>query len=143
MKHTDWVPRWVRWAVGILALLNIAYGVMGYVDIGTHFAVAAQGLDLHHPGLVHAGYEYAARNLAIGLALGIVALKGVPESIAIVTIIRALVEFQTIALAVLVGPVGLALAMPVVFLVAEIVIIKAAVGAVKARDSMASEKGAA
>lgn len=141
MKHTDWVPRWVRWAVGILALLNITYGVMGYVDIGTHFSVAIQGLDLKHPGLVHAGYEYAARNLAIGLALAIVALKGVPESIAIVTIIRAMVEVQTIVLAVLGGSAGIALAIPVAFLVAEIVIIKAAVGAVKSRDNAAIEKG--
>jgi hypothetical protein len=141
MKHIDWVPRWARWAAGLLALLNIAYGVMGYVDISTHFTVAAQGLDLKHPGLVHAGYEFAARNLAIGLALAIVALKGVPESIAIVTIIRALVELQTIVLAVLGGSVGVALAMPVAFLVAEIVIIRAAVSAVKARDGATNKKG--
>ena len=94
-KHIDIVPKWLRIVVGLLALLNILFGVMGYFDM-TQLFKEGSGLDLTSAILKNASYEFAARNLAIGLGLAIVAAKGFPESITIVTIIRALVEIQTI-----------------------------------------------
>ena len=87
-SHIDIVPKWVRIVVGVLALMNIAFGVMGYFYMSVLFPNAT-GFDLTNSIFTHASFEFAARNLAIGLALMIVALKGVPESITIVTIIRA------------------------------------------------------
>lgn len=134
-NRIDLVPKWTRAITGILALLNILYGSMGYFDLTLLFQNSI-GLDLTNPSLQHASFEFAARNLAIGLALGIVALKGVPESITIVTIIRALVELQTIFISLSTGQVDVKILMPLVFLAVEILIIKTMIGVIKNRDSM-------
>jgi hypothetical protein len=97
--HFDIVPKWVRIAIGLLALANIAFGISGYFDCSALFQNGMEGIDLAGAAAKYAGYEFASRNLAIGLALMIVALKGVPESLAIVTIIRALIELQTVIIA--------------------------------------------
>ena len=133
-NHIDIVPRWLRIAVGILALLNIIFGVMGYFDMTLLFKNGS-GLDLTNAILKNASYEFAARNLAIGLGLAIVAVKGVPESITIVTIIRALIEIQTIITMVTTGNISLMIFMPTVFLVAELFIIKSLVGVIQKRDA--------
>ena len=117
--HIDFVPKWVRISVGVLALLNILFGIMGYFDMSILFHNGA-GLDLTNGILKQASNEFAARNLAIGLGLLIVALKGVPESITIVLIIRALVEIQTIIMTLVSGNADAMIAMPLVFLTAEI-----------------------
>ena len=90
-NHIDIVPKWFPIVVGILAILNILFGVMGYFDMSLLFKDGSQ-LDLTNAILKNASYEFAARNLAIDLGLAIVAAKGVPESITIVNIIRALVD---------------------------------------------------
>ena len=133
-NHIDFVPRWLRIIVGILALLNIAFGVMGYFNLSLLFKDGA-GLDLTNMILKNASFEFAARNLAIGLGLGIVATKGVPESITIVVIIRALIEIQTIIITMAMGNFSMMILMPLVFLVAEILIIKTLVGIIQKRDA--------
>jgi hypothetical protein len=134
-KHIDFVPKWLRIVVGILALLNILFGVMGYFDMSVLFKDGS-GLDLTNAILKNASYEFAARNLAIGLGLAIVAAKGVPESITIVTIIRALVEIQTIITMIATGNISTMILMPLVFLIVEIFIIKTLVGVIQKRDAL-------
>ena len=134
-KHIDIVPKWLRIVVGVLALLNILFGVMGYFDMSVLFKDGS-GLDLTNAILKNASYEFAARNLAIGLGLGIVAAKGVPESITIVTIIRALIEIQTIITMIATGNISAMILMPLVFLIVEIFIIKTLVGVIQKRDAI-------
>ncbi|PQJ08968.1 hypothetical protein CJD36_021400 [Flavipsychrobacter stenotrophus] len=133
-KHIDIVPKWLRIVVGILALLNILFGVMGYFDMSILFKDGT-GLDLTNAILKIASFEFAARNLAIGLGLAIVAAKGVPESITIVTIIRALIEIQTIITMMVTGNISAMILMPLVFLVAELFIIKTLIGVIQKRDA--------
>ena len=132
-NHVDFVPKWLRIVVGVLAILNILFGVMGYLDMSLLFKDGS-GLDLTNAILKNASYEFAARNLAIGLGLAIVAAKGVPESITIVTIIRALIEIQTIITMVTTGNISVMILMPIVFLLVELFIIKSLVGVIQNRD---------
>ena len=132
--HIDIVPKWTRILVGILALLNIAFGLMSYFDLTVLFHNTT-GLDLANAAIKNASYEFAARNLAIGLALGIVAMEGVPESITIVTIIRALVEIQTIIITIVSGNISAMLLMPLAFLAVEIFIIKTMISVIQKRDA--------
>ena len=133
-NHIDIVPKWLRILVGALAALNILFGVMGYFDMSLLFKYGS-GLDLTNAILKNASYEFAARNLAIGLGLAIVAVKGVPESITIVTIIRALIEIQTIITMVTTGNISVIILMPILFLVAELFIIKTMIGVIQKRDA--------
>ncbi len=137
------VPTWVRIVTAIIALLNVVFGIAGYASTSVLFPdlTQAPGLTASSPILVHATREFSARNLSIGLALLIVSRVGVPESIAIVTIIRALTELQTIALT-LVGGVSAAnagpgLGLPLVFLVAEVLVIRKMFALVAARERAA------
>jgi len=133
-KHIDIVPKWLRIVVGVLALLNILFGVMGYIDMSLLFKDGS-GIDLTNAILKNASYEFAARNLAIGLGLAIVAAKGVPESMTIVLIIRALIEIQTILITFVSSKVDAMIAMPLVFLIAEVFLIKTLVGVIQKRDA--------
>ena len=134
-KLIDIVPKWLRIVVGVLALLNIMFGVMGYLDMSLLFKDVS-GLDLTNVILKNASYEFAARNLAIGLGLAIVAAKGVPESITIVAIIRALIEIQTIMTMIATGNISAMILMPLVFLIVEIFIIKTLIGVIQKRDAI-------
>ena len=133
VAHVDWVPRWVRLALGAVALMNVAFGIAGYLDGGLLFHGAA--VTAAPEVLRHASWDYSARNLAIGVALAVVAARGVPESVAIVTIIRALIELQTIGIAVATGTLGGGTAMAVAFLVLELVVIKTVIGVIAKRDA--------
>ena len=108
---------------------------MGYFDMSLLFKDGS-GLDLTNAIIKNASYEFAARNLAIGLGLAIVAAKGVPESVTIVTIIRALVEIQTIITIIATGNISPMILMPLVFLIVEIFIIKTLVGVIQKRDAL-------
>ncbi len=133
--HVDNVPRWVRIVVGIFAVLNIAYGLMCYFDMSILFHNAT-GLDLTNPALKSAGYEYASRNLAIGLALGFITIiKGAPEALTILTIVRALIEIQTIILTIAEGNITAMLLVPIVFLVVEIFIVKTLIRVIKKEEA--------
>ena len=134
-KQTDNVPKWVRTAVGILALVNIAFGITSYLDMSLLFKDGA-GLDLTNGILKNAGFEFAARNLAIGLALGFVTIiRGAPEALVILTIVRALIEIQTIIISGIQGNINAMLLLPFGFLVVEIFIIKALVGVIKKEEA--------
>ena len=113
------VPIWVRIVSGIVALLNLAFGLSGYFN-PTAILV---GLTSRTPEVLNAAYTFSARNTAIAIALAIVSLVGVPESIAIVMIIRFLVEGQDLVISILAGTGFPALLMPIVFMVVEVVII--------------------
>jgi hypothetical protein len=137
-RQIDIVPKWLRILVGILALLNILFGVMGYIDI-TQLFKDGSGLDLTNAILKNASYEFAARNLAIGLGLAIVAAKGVPESITIVIIIRALIEIQTIITVIATRSISAMILMPIVFLVVELFIIKTLIVVIQKREASKSK----
>lgn len=139
-NQTDNVPKWVRTAVGILALVNIAFGVVGYFDISLLFKDGA-GLDLTNAIIKNANYEFAARNLAIGLALGFVTIiKGAPEALTILTIVRALIEIQTIILQIVQGNINVMLIIPIVFLIVEIILVKTLVGVIKLEEEQLESK---
>ncbi|MEZ5094847.1 MAG: hypothetical protein R2731_01100 [Nocardioides sp.] len=129
------VPTWARVIVGGLALANVAFGVSNYVSSRSLFQNSTSGVDLVGEGARFAGYEFGARNLAIGIALLIVALVGVPETIAIVTIIRALVEIQSVVIAVVSGNFGAGAVLPLVVFGVEVFIIKTMFGIVARRDA--------
>jgi hypothetical protein len=134
-KHIDNVPAWVRIVVGILAVLNIAYGVMGYFRMDLLFH-AGTGIDLTNPLIKDASLEFAARNLAIGLALGFVTIiKGAPEALVILTITRALIEIQTIIISMTHNNINGILLVPIVFLIVEIIIIKTLIGVIKKEEA--------
>ncbi len=133
--HIDHVPRWVRIAVGILAFVNIAFGIMCYLNIGVLFPHPA-GIDLTNAFIKHANYEFASRNLAIGLALGFVTvIRGAPEALVILTIVRALIEIQALIIAAVEGNINAFLLIPVLFLVLEIFIIKTLIGVIKLEEA--------
>ena len=134
LKHIDLVPKWLRILVGILALMNIAFGIMGYFDMSVLFPNGT-GIDLTSAIIKNATYEFAARNLAIGLALMIVALKGVPESLTIVIIIRALIEIQTIIIALVHANITSMLILPLVLFIVEIFIIVTLVKVIAKKDA--------
>lgn len=113
------VPIWICVVTGLVALLNFALGLSGYFSPTTSFT----GLADRTPDIAHAAYQFSARNMSIAIALIIVSLVGVPESIAIVMIILFLVEAQGLVIALL-GGAGLAgVLMPLAFIVVELVVI--------------------
>jgi len=134
--HIDNVPKWVRIAVGILALINVAYGVMCYFDMSMLYH-AGTGVDLTNSFIKNASYEFASRNLAIGLALAFVTIiKGAPEALTILTIVRALIEVQTIIQSVVQANISAMLLIPVAFLALEIFIVKTLIGVIKKEEAL-------
>jgi hypothetical protein len=138
--HIDLVPKCVRIVIVLLALANIAFGVSEYFSPSALFQNNATGIDLAGLAAKYAGYEFAAHNLAIGLALMIVALRGVPESLAIVTIIRALIEFQTIIIAIATGNLNGGIAVAVVIFALEAFVIVTMFGVTAKRDAASLTK---
>jgi len=96
MIETNMIPMYVRIVTGVFALANVGYGIVGYFKPSQIFENSAEGVDVKGKGARYAGYEYASRNLAIGIGLLIVAAIGFPLAIVMVTIVRALVEIQSI-----------------------------------------------
>ncbi len=113
------VPAWARILVGLIALLNLGFGIMGYISPGA------------------AGLPFAARNTAIGVAILLVSIVGVPESIAITMIIRALIEAQDFVIQIVQGGLQVSLLMPLAFFVAEALVIVTMFGIVVKRDKTA------
>jgi hypothetical protein len=96
MINVEMIPMYVRIIVGVFALANVGYGIAGYFKTSQIFENSTEGIDVSGAGAKYAGYEYASRNLAIGIGLLVVAVIGVPQSFVIVIGIRALVEIQTV-----------------------------------------------
>ncbi len=121
----------------VLAALSLAFAVMGYRSTTVLFPdLVGTGLSPDSPLLVHASREFSARNLAIGLALLVVARVGVPESIAIVAIIRALIELQTVILGLSAGASVATLALPAGLLQLEVAIVRTLFGVVGRLESL-------
>ena len=84
------IPQWIRILAGVLGLFALSIGIAGYFkpDMVVHgFAfdsVANQTM----------GMMFTGRNVALGVALILVAIGGVPESFAVTFIIRFLIELQ-------------------------------------------------
>jgi hypothetical protein len=96
MIETNAIPMYVRIVAGVFALANVGYGVVGFFKPSQIFENSTEGIDVKSKGARYAGYEYASRNLAIGIGLLIVAAIGDPHAIVMITGIRALVEIQSI-----------------------------------------------
>lgn len=123
---------WLRIVVGLLAFANIGFGISGYLDISVLFH-DGNGLDLSNTLIKTVSNEFAARNLGIGIGMLIVSAKGVPESIAIMTIVRALIEIQTIIMNLFSTNIkGVFMASP--FLVLELFVIVCIIQIIKKRD---------
>ncbi len=135
MNSKNLVPQWVRIVVGLLAVANFLFGVSGYFSAADLFQNSTEGVDLAASGARYAGYEFAARNLAIGVALLIVAMVGVPETIAIMTIVRALIELQTIIIGVVTGNITAGVGVAVVIFCVEAFVIKTMFSIVAKRDA--------
>ena len=89
------IPSYIRIVTAVFALANVGYGVVGYFKTSQIFENSAEGIELKGKGARYAGYEYASRNLAIGLGLLVVAIMGSAEAIIMITAVRALVEIQS------------------------------------------------
>jgi hypothetical protein len=95
MIETSIIPMYVRIIAGIFALVNIVYGIVGYFKPSHTFENSSEGVDLQGKGARYAAYEYSSRNVSIGIGLLIAAAIGSPQAIVMVTIVRALVEIQS------------------------------------------------
>lgn len=96
MIETNMIPGYLRIVTGVFALANVGYGVAGYFKPSQIFENSTEGVDVKGKGARYAGYEYASRNLAIGIGLIIVAAIGNAQAIVIIMGIRALVEIQSV-----------------------------------------------
>jgi len=117
------VPMYVRIVTGIFALANVGYGIVGYFKPSQIFENSEEGVDVKGNGARYAGYEYASRNLSIGIGLLIVAVIGSPQSIIIVTTIRALVEIQSMLINISLKKINEGFLTATVFLIIELFII--------------------
>src|SRR5580698_13090 len=123
MTETNMIPLYLRIITGVFALANIGYGIVGYFKPAQIFENSTDGVDVKGKGARYAGYECASRNLAIGIALLIVAAIGNPESIVIVMTIRALVEIQSIFINISLKKINEGFITAAVFLAIEVFII--------------------
>jgi len=123
MIATNLLPMYVRIIAGLFALANIGYGVVGYFKPAQIFENSAEGVDVKGKGARHAGYEYASRNLAMGIGILIVAAIGNPESIVMVMTIRALVEIQSMFINISLKKINEGFITAAVFLAIEVFII--------------------
>jgi hypothetical protein len=96
MIENNMIPMYVRLIAGLFALANIGYGIMGYFKPSHTFENSTEGVDLNGKGARYAAFEYSSRNLAIGIGLLIAVALGSSQAIVMVTLVRALVEIQSI-----------------------------------------------
>ncbi len=123
MITTEMIPMYVRIIAGLFALVNVAYGIVGYFQPSHTFENSTEGVDLKAKGARYAAYEYSSRNVAIGLGLLIVAAIGDPLSIVMVTSVRALVEIQSMGINMALKKINEGFITAAVFLVIEMFII--------------------
>ena len=114
---------YLRIITGILAVANIVYGIMGYFKPSQVFENSTEGIDVSGKGAKYAGFEYASRNLAIGLGLLIAVWTGLPLLIAIVLFIRILIEIQTIIINVAIRKFNEGFITALIFLALEMAVI--------------------
>lgn len=123
MIETNMIPLYVRIIAGVFALANIGYGVVGYFKPAQIFENSTEGVDVKGKGARYAGYEYASRNLSIGIGLLVVALIGNPQAIVMVMGLRALIEIQSIFINISLKKINEGFITAAVFLVIELFVI--------------------
>jgi hypothetical protein len=123
MIAANMIPLYVKIVAGIFALANIGYGVVGYFKPSQIFENSTEGVDVKGKGARYAGYEYASRNLAIGIGLLISAAIGSPEAIVMVMTIRALVELQSMLINISLKKINEGFWTALVFLAIEVFVI--------------------
>ncbi len=125
MININTIPLYIRIITGVLAIANVVYGIIGYFKPTQIFENSTEGVNTSETGAKYAGFEYASRNLAIGLGLLLAALFGGPQSIVMVIIIRSLVEIQTIIINIAIRKINEGFVTAVVFLLVELFVIVA------------------
>jgi hypothetical protein len=123
MIETNAIPMYVRIIAGLFALANIGYGIAGYFKPSQIFENSVEGVDVKGKGARYAGYEYASRNLAIGIGLLIVAIIGSTQAIVMVMVVRALVEIQSMFINISLKKINEGFITAAVFLAIEIFVI--------------------
>ena len=134
----DLVPRWLRIVVGLLGLVNIAYGLIGYFSITSLYHDTTL-IDTTNPVLRIASYEFSARNLAIGIALAVVTFIGAPKSIAIVILIRILIDAQSIMIDIAMGKPGFDMMLAIFFFVLEVFLFISLSKVIKKEEALAAK----
>jgi hypothetical protein len=84
------IPRWIRVVAVLLGLFGVGIGLAGYF---TADAVVA-GFVADSPANNTMAMMFSGRNLAVGIALLLVALRGSPAEFALIFMIRLLTELQ-------------------------------------------------
>jgi hypothetical protein len=123
MIEASMVPMYVRIIAGVFALVNVVYGIVGYFQPSHTFENSTEGVDLQGKGARYAAYEYSSRNVAMGMGLLIAAAIGSPQSIVMVTTIRALVEIQSMLINISLKKINEGFITAAVFLAIELFII--------------------
>jgi hypothetical protein len=123
MIEINMIPTYVRVIAGLFAAANIGYGIIGYFRPSHTFENSAEGVDLNGKGARYAAFEYSSRNLAIGIGLFIAAAIGGPQSIIMVTVVRALVEVQSMFINISLKKINEGFYTAAVFLAIEVFII--------------------
>ncbi len=117
------IPMYVIIIAGVFALANIGYGIMGYFQPSHTFENSTEGVDIKGKGARFASYEYSSRNLAMGIGLLIAAYMGSPLAIVMITLVRALVEIQSIFINISLKKINEGFYTALVFLAIELFII--------------------
>lgn len=123
MIEANMIPIYVKIIAGVFALVNIIYGIVGYFQPSHTFENSTEGIDLKGKGSKYASFEYSSRNVAMGLGLLIAAIIGSPQSIVLVTLVRALVEIQSIFINISLKKINEGFYTALVFLAIELFII--------------------
>jgi hypothetical protein len=123
MIETNMIPMYVRIIAGVFALVNVVYGIVGYFQPSHTFENSTEGVDIKGKGARYAAYEYSSRNVAMGIGLLIVAAIGSPQSIVMVTTVRALVEVQSMLINIAIKKINEGFITAAIFLVIELFII--------------------
>jgi hypothetical protein len=123
MIDSNTIPMYVRVIAGLFAAANIGYGIMGYFQPSHTFENSTEGVDIKGKGARFASYEYSSRNLAMGIGLLIAAFIGSPQSIVMITLVRALVEIQSIFINISLKKINEGFYTALVFLAIELFII--------------------
>jgi len=95
-KH---IPQWMRFLAGFLGLFALGIGIGGYFKPD----MVVSGFAFDSVANQTMGMMFTGRNMAIGIALLLVAIGGVPESFAVIFIIRFLIELQDLITKFVVG----------------------------------------
>ena len=123
MIETSQIPLYVRIIAGVFALVNVAYGIVGFFQPSHTFENSTEGVDLKGKGARYASYEYSSRNVAMGVGLLIAAVIGGAQAIVLVTAVRALVEIQSMGINIALKKINEGFYTAAVFLAIEIFII--------------------